>query len=360
MAEWLTARESPAGLAWWAGWCCSAGILSAAVTFAVIHWAARLGVVDRPNARSSHSRPTPRGGGVAIVAVGLAAAAVLLALGGVPPAGGGWVLLGAIVVAGVSAVDDVSSMSPRLRLAIHLSAAGLAVFATDPARAIDLGSLGVYDFGPAGWALAILWIVGMTNAFNFMDGIDGIAGITALAALAVLSAGFSATGNPVLSLVAAAIAAAAAGFLMWTWHPARIFMGDVGSAFLGYTIAAMPLLARPPGRGWLLPLTACVMWPFIFDTAYTLMRRLAKRENILEAHRSHLYQRLVIAGWSHQAVATLYGSLSAVAGLAALFARLIPDGHDIAEGIAAGTVVGGAILLVSLVHMAESRASCRA
>lgn len=355
MAEWLLAKESPAGFLGWAAWCGAGGLLAAAVTYAVIHWAGRLGVIDQPNARSSHKRPTPRGGGMGIVAAGLLAVAALVAIGAAPPAGSGWVLLGAIVVAAVSAVDDVSSMSPRLRLLVHFAAAATAVVATGPARVVDLGSLGSLDFGPAGWAPAIVWIVGMTNAFNFMDGIDGIAGVTAVTALGVLAGGFAVAGDPFVALMAAAIAAASAGFLVWNWQPARIFMGDVGSAFLGYTIAVLPLLASPDSRRWLLPLMGFVMWPFLFDTVYTLVRRLSKRENVFEAHRSHLYQRLVIAGWSHASVATLYGALSLVTGAAALVARAAPELGQLAEFIAVGTVIAGAIGLVTLVQVSEAR-----
>jgi Fuc2NAc and GlcNAc transferase len=339
----------------WAVWCAAAAAVSAAATSAVLQWAGRLGMIDRPNARSSHIQPTPRGGGLGIVAVAVGAIGVLLALGVPPPAGSGWVLLGAALVAAVSVGDDVSSISPRLRLGIHLAAAGLAVFGAGPARVVELGSLGTFDFGPAGWALAVLWIVGMTNAFNFMDGIDGIAGITAAAALGVLAGGFAAAGDSFLGLLAAALAAAAAGFLVWNWHPARIFMGDVGSASLGYAIATLPLLAGPEASRWLLPLTALVMWPFLFDTIYTLVRRLAKRENVFEAHRSHLYQRLVIAGWSHGTVTTLYGLASLVAGGAALFALAAPRQSQLAELVAVGTVVIGAAGLVALVHASEAR-----
>lgn len=315
---------SPAGVAWWGGWTACAAVASAAVTFVAISCADRLGVVDRPNARSSHERPTPRGGGVAIVAVGLMAVGVLLAAGLVPPAGAGWVAAAAILVAAVSGIDDVSSISPRLRLALHLLAALVAVWAVGPVDVVDLGPLGSLDLGIAGWPLTLVWIVGMTNAFNFMDGIDGIAGITAVVALGILAAGMWLAGEVFGSLMSAALAAAAAGFLVWNWQPAKIFMGDVGSAFLGYVIAVLPLAAGPEARRWLVPLAALVMWPFIADTAFTLVRRFLNGENILEAHRSHVYQRMVIAGWSHRAVATLYGLASLIAGVAAL-AIMVPQ-----------------------------------
>jgi UDP-N-acetylmuramyl pentapeptide phosphotransferase/UDP-N-acetylglucosamine-1-phosphate transferase len=197
----------------------------------------------------------------------------------------------------------------------------VATVAAGPARVIDLGWLGQFDLGPAGWVLTVLWIVGMTNAFNFMDGIDGIAGITAAAALGVVSGGFWLGGDGYGALLAAAVAAAAVGFLVWNWQPARVFMGDVGSASLGYTIAVLPLVAGEAERRWLLPLTVAVMWPFLLDTTLTFLRRLRNGENVLEAHRSHFYQRLVIGGWSHSTVALIYGVASLGAGLAVLAAR---------------------------------------
>ena len=305
----------------WLAWISAAGLLGAGLTCGMIQLASRFGILDEPNARSSHVRPTPRGGGAAIVAVGLAAVTVLVAGGLVAPSQGGWAALAAVIVAAVSGIDDIASISPRIRLAVQLAAAGIAVWALGPVRVVDLGPLGSFDFGPAGWGLTVLWIVGMTNAFNFMDGIDGIAGITAAVALAVLAAGLSAAGQALASLTAAALAAAAAGFLVWNWQPARIFMGDVGSAFLGFTIAVLPLAAGEQASRWLMPLTACVMAPFLVDSSFTLLRRLKNGENIFAAHRSHLYQRLVIGGWSHAAVATLYGALAALGGVIALAFR---------------------------------------
>jgi len=299
-----------AGFAW-TGVC---GLLGAMLTYGMVRFASRFGILDEPNARSSHARPTPRGGGLAIVGVGGAAVLALWAVGVPAPDRGGWAALAAILVAAISWLDDVSSISHRVRLGLHVAAAVTATWAVGPARVIDLGPAGSFDLGPAASVLTILWIVGMTNAFNFMDGIDGIAGITAVVVLALVAAGLWAAGAAFSGLTAVALAAAAAGFLVWNWQPARIFMGDVGSAFLGFSIAVLPLAAGQQASRWLLPLAACGMLPFLFDTTFTLLRRLGKGENVFEAHRSHLYQRLVIGGWSHAAVAGLYGMLAALGG----------------------------------------------
>lgn len=304
----------------WLVWCGLAAVVSSSLTYLIARAATAAGVLDRPNARSSHSRPTPRGGGLAIVAVLLLAVAALAALGVAKPANGWWAVAGLLVVAAVSGLDDVATISAPARLAAQLVAAVMATLAAGPVRSVELGSLGTWDVGVAGWVLTVVWIVGMTNAFNFMDGIDGIAGLTATVALGVFAGGAWLAGDAAGAAVAAAGAAAAAGFLVWNWQPARIFMGDVGSASLGYTIAALPLVAGEPERRWLLPITVAAMVPFILDTGLTLLRRLRNRENIFEAHRTHFYQRLVIAGWPHATVAALYGVASLVAGVAALAA----------------------------------------
>lgn len=292
--------------------------------------------------------------------VGLASVAVLAAAGLSPPPSSVWVLLGSLIIAGVSSLDDIATVSPKVRLAVQGGAAMLTVAALGPAQSITLGPIGSFDLGALAWPLTVLWIVGMTNAFNFMDGVDGIAGLTAAIAMAVLSAGLLVAGENFTALVAAALSAAALGFLAWNWQPAKIFMGDVGSAFLGYTIAVLPLTATAESRAWLLPLTACVMWPFLFDTTYTIIRRLTKRENVFEAHRSHLYQRLVIRGWSHRAVASLYGGLSAVAGGAAFAAFCIPAiESDAMCLLLCAAIALGACGLVVLVRGVESRAAWR-
>jgi len=356
----VLAYDAPSSLAFWAAWTTFAGLMSAAATYGVIRFAEAYGVMDIPNARSSHHRPTPRGGGIAIVLVGVAGVAALAVAGITPPIYGEWIVLGSLGIAAVSSLDDVFTISPKLRLAIQSVAALVAVMALGPIQRMVLGPIGTLDFGPEGWVLTMLWIVGMTNAFNFMDGIDGIAGVTAAIALAVIAIGLLFSGEVFAALVAAAIGAASAGFLVWNWQPARIFMGDVGSAFLGYTIAVLPLTANPEARAWLVPLTVFVMWPFLFDATYTIVRRVAKRENIFEAHRSHLYQRLVIVGWSHRVVTALYGGLSAIAGAAALAAFTIPEwSSNSMIVVAAGAMAFGAVALILLVHGAEAKALCR-
>lgn len=283
---------------------------------AIRRWAARGALLDVPNERSSHVRPTPRGGGLAIVLVTL----------------GGWLLLGlwyganarvlvgyfvgAALIAGISWLDDLRGLSNRLRFGVHIVGAMLAVAALGWWQQVTLPLLGTVPLGGVGLPVTLLWIVGLTNAYNFMDGIDGLAGSQAVVAGAGWALWGVWQGQPLVAGLGTLVAASSLGFLGHNWPPARIFMGDVGSAFLGYTFAVLPLLAAPAHSH--LPLAAAILlWPFLFDSGFTFLRRWRQGENVFAAHRSHLYQRLVLAGHSHRRVTLLYIAFALGAVLAA-------------------------------------------
>jgi UDP-N-acetylmuramyl pentapeptide phosphotransferase/UDP-N-acetylglucosamine-1-phosphate transferase len=337
----------------WAAWFLVAAAVASVATDWLIGWTSARGVLDRPNDRSSHTRITPRGGGIAIVSV--VAWAVILAAVLWPGTRLSLValLVPALAIAAVSWRDDLEPLPNRVRFGVHLAAAATATFLLGPIRSGDAGSLGAVHLGAAAWPVTMLWVVGMTNAFNFMDGIDGIAGVTAAVAGMALAAAAGCLGLEPVAAVGLAFAGASIGFLTCNWPPARIFMGDVGSAFCGFLIAVLPLLGGEDHGPRLAMVTAVAMWPFIFDTAFTLCRRAARGENIFKAHRSHLYQRLVIAGWSHRAVSTLYGGLSAMAAAVA-----VAPLHDAAltrtaTALAVATISVGMTLLLTLVHLTE-------
>ena len=272
----------------------------------------RKSLLDVPNERSSHTAPVPRGGGVVIVFLSLLVyAAVCITYPNSISAG---YVIGSLLVASISAADDLFSLPFFVRLSVHCLAAALVVFDVGSFGGLHLPAAGPeISFGSAGAVVTFFWLVWMINAYNFMDGIDGIAGIQA----AVASAGWAAiayfAGAHGLVLFCASVGASALGFLVQNWSPARIFMGDVGSAFLGFTFGSIPLMI---GRettypsGWLFATAIFILWPFLFDTVYTLARRITRRETLWEAHRSHLYQRLVISGYSHTAVSLLYGTFA--------------------------------------------------
>jgi UDP-N-acetylmuramyl pentapeptide phosphotransferase/UDP-N-acetylglucosamine-1-phosphate transferase len=339
----------------WSVWSAAAVVASGLLATRLIAWAASRGAVDIPNERSSHTRATPRGGGLAIVAVTALAAgmACILHPESIRPVAG--MLLPAVVIAGVSWIDDIRSLPNRIRFAVHLGCAIAAVAVLGPVRQVSLGSFGSLDFGAAAWPLTVFWIVGLTNAFNFMDGIDGIAGITAAVAGAALAAVAAVFASPAVGGVAAAFAAASGGFLAQNWQPARIFMGDVGSAFCGFLLAVLPLALPAAAVPTAVAVAAAALWPFIFDTGLTIMRRGLRRENIFQAHRSHLYQRLVIAGWSHRAVASLYGALALVTAGLAVVPLVEPALRRPADLVAAASVGLGIVLLLALVFVSEKK-----
>ena len=251
--------------------------------------------VDTPGERSLHSVPTATGGGVAIMVPVLVSGSLLAVIS--PVSGLAWMGLSAGLVAVVSLIDDLNPLSARVRLVAHvLAAAGLALAGLIP-RAIELP--GVAWMLPAwlGAIFCLLYVVWMVNLYNFMDGMDGFAGgmsVIGFSTLAILGA-----DNPTFLGLGLVIASASAGFLIFNYPPARIFMGDVGASSLGLVAAAMILWADRDG---LFPfwVGVLVFSPFVVDASVTLLSRVARRDPVWKAHRSHFYQRLVRIGWSHQ------------------------------------------------------------
>jgi len=281
-------------------------------------WAERRQILDIPNQRSSHTRPTPRGGGLAIVIVSLLG--WIVAWGFTPT----WhltrllaYLSGAIFIAAVSWLDDLHSLPNRIRFAAHSLGAIVVIVGFGYWQNVDLPFLGQLSLGWWGLPITFLWIVGLTNAYNFMDGIDGIAGGQAV----VAGLGWAVLGwmssQPLVSALGILLAASNLGFLGHNWPPAHIFMGDVGSAFLGFSFACLAVIAAKDDPRLAL-VGVVLVWPFVFDASFTFVRRLRNRENVFAAHRSHLYQRLVIAGYNHRAVTLLYSVLAALGAASAI------------------------------------------
>ena len=329
-------------------------VCSALGVEAVRRLALRHDVMDVPNARSSHARPTPRGGGLALVLAVTVAWAV--AAGAEPAVRAGGFALALALVAVVSALDDVRSLSPRTRLVAQGAAAAILLAASGAWPLVALPVVGTVPIGVAGYALAAVWLVGLTNAYNFMDGIDGIAGAQAVAAGAAWAAIGAGRGVPVVALVGAFVAAAALGFLVHNWSPARIFMGDVGAASLGFVFAALPLVCASRASSEAaaqMPLAGLLaVWPFVFDAVFTVVRRARRGERLTEAHRSHLYQRLVGAGWSHRQAAGLYACLACASAACGSAWAL---GWYGAGSCTLAALVGIPTVILTAVSAAESR-----
>jgi UDP-N-acetylmuramyl pentapeptide phosphotransferase/UDP-N-acetylglucosamine-1-phosphate transferase len=287
-------------------------------------------LLDVPNSRSSHEIPTPRLGGLAVIA-GVWAAA--------PLTGGSFLFLVTATLAGVvGLLDDFVDLKFWMKAAGQATAAFVLLFLAPPPICEAAG-----PFWPITLLFGVVWIVAVVNAYNFMDGIDGIAGGTAilnalfLAALVGTSAG--------LGVGLAALAAAVGGFMLWNVSPARIFLGDSGSHFVGFFLGAVALYTEPVEKagGALGPflafaVAAAVFAPFLFDTAFTLVRRAKARKNVFAAHREHIYQRITPDQAKHRQVSNVYFAFSAVAGLAAL----------LASGGAPLRLLGGGVMILGL------------
>lgn len=281
-------------------------VLAFAVAWAVTWLCCRPGswlhFLDQPNERSLHVKPTPRTGGVGVMA-GVLAAGLVLAQGAAPgllaAVGGG------LALAVVGLVDDRRSLSARWRLVAQLLVAAAFMALLRPA---------------AGWVFGLLCLVGlvwMANLYNFMDGSDGLAGGMALFGFGALAWAALAAGQPGLAALGAGVAAAALGFLCFNFHPAKIFMGDSGSVPLGFMAGALGLAGHEAGA-WPLWFPLLVFSPFIADATVTLLRRALRGEKIWQAHRTHYYQRLVRMGFGHRGTALVAYALMAAAGGAAV------------------------------------------
>ncbi len=288
-------------------------LLSFASVEVIRRLAIRRHILDYPEERRLHTFPTPRGGGLAIVMLTLSALLYL-----------GWsqgfdrhlltILLGGSGVAWLGWRDDVHSLPAGVRFLGQSLIAGITLLGLGTFHAVTIPLLGVWTLGACGPVLTFLWIVGLINAYNFMDGIDGMA--AGVAVVAGLGWALLASADPLPLWLGWVIAASSLGFLLHNRPPARIFMGDVGSTFLGYNFAILPLLA--PGDGSDAPLSGVLlMWTFFLDTGLTFLHRLRRGENVFTPHRSHLYQRLVASGLRPGRVSALFALLTVLgAGLA--------------------------------------------
>ncbi len=282
-------------------WFVGAILCSAALTGLVRRSALAKGRLDIPNARSSHTVPTPRGGGLAIVATAMLGAVAVWWMSGLDWLAAAGALVGGALVSGIGHLDDIRGVRALTRFCVHIAA---AIAATVWLLA---NSDAPFFAGIPQWlsvmvlAVAIAWSI---NLFNFMDGIDGIAASESafVAGGAAMLAGAT-SGWSQLALIAAG---ASLGFMLWNWPAARIFMGDVGSGFLGFWLAILAIALHATG---VLPVwTSLILGSaFVADASVTLLRRVLRGERWYEAHRSHAYQILARRWQSHlKVVVTLW------------------------------------------------------
>lgn len=263
-------------------------VLSLLLTGGLRRYALARSIMDIPNARSSHTAPTPRGGGVAIVLTFLMTLPVMTMADALAwPVM--WALLGAGAwIAMIGFLDDQGHIAAHWRLLAHFAGAAWVLAWLGGLPPLTLFGVQI-DFGWLGYALAALYLVWLLNLYNFMDGIDGIATIEAITVCLSGALLYLLIGKASLALLPLLLAAAAGGFLFWNFPPARIFMGDAGSGFLGITIGILSLQAAWEAPqllwSWLI-----LLGVFVVDATWTLFRRLLRGDKVYEAHRSHAYQ----------------------------------------------------------------------
>jgi UDP-GlcNAc:undecaprenyl-phosphate/decaprenyl-phosphate GlcNAc-1-phosphate transferase len=278
-----------------------APIISAFVTLVLglMLTLSKIGTIqDIPNDRSLHAQPTPRTGGIALMAGILSGWMMLIQFWA------WWIVLPVLGLFVLSLVDDIRNLSPKMRLLVHFIAAMIVV-----------GGSGVSWL----WCLPVLlYIVWMTNLYNFMDGSDGLAGGMALFGFSFYGIAGLINGNEPFAMMNFSIGAAALGFLYHNFYPAKVFLGDSGSIPLGLLAAAFGIWGWQQGY-WPFWFPILVFSPFVADATVTLLKRAWNRENLAQAHRSHYYQRLVQMSWGHRKTAIVEYVLMLLAGVSALW-----------------------------------------
>ena len=347
---WLLLAGGVAALSWW-------------ITGLLVSKASLLLSIDHPTDRSLHSKPTPRSGGLAILAtvlIGLGAAALGFAV--VSPSMGFlpkgfasasvWIVGSITLVTTVSFLDDRRGLPVGLRFVVQAIAAGIVVWGVGlTLPSISIPGIKTIELGWFAAPVSVLFLLWMTNLYNFMDGMDGFAG-----GMTTLGFGFLAyfgwrTGHPFMLLTATIVSMSALGFLIHNFPPARIFMGDVGSISLGFTGGALMLVGLRDGLfDFWVPMM--IFSPFIMDATVTVLRRAWQRQKIWEAHRDHYYQRLVLLGWGHRRTVLAEYGLMVLCGVLAW-------GYQVSDDRARLAILGfwGLLMISAMVgvHLAERR-----
>lgn len=291
-------------------------VIASFALYVALAWSPKIFLLDQPNARSLHDVPKPRYGGIAM-AIAVVVVVPFLDLQSVRT-----ILWLSLVLLVISLLDDLRPLPVVLRLCAHAAAATIAVvFVTTPAAATQpLQELFQHSLATtSALGIVILFVIWMTNLFNFMDGADGLAGGMTIIGFGTYALAAADTGDTgyAIATIATAIAGAAAGFLFFNFPPAKVFMGDAGSVPLGFLAATLGICGH---RSGLWPWSFCLLLfsPFIVDASITLVKRALRGEKIWQAHREHYYQRLILGGWSHRKTVFSYYILMLSSAISAL------------------------------------------
>jgi len=294
-----------------------------AMTFALtfVPWivkaAARLGFMDMPGERKIHKHPVARFGGVSIVTAFVLTLGVLFALKGSLPLAHGWagLLLGGGIMFALGALDDALNLSPYIKLPVQVLAAWAAYQLGIQVTVLDLPFQQLLPLGDLSLPITLLWLVGISNAFNFIDGVDGLAGGVSLISALTLAIVALFTHQIFAALIAAILAGAAMGFLVYNTHPARIFMGDGGSLFCGFMLASISVtgVLKTPVAVMLVPVM--ILSVPILDVTYSTMRRLLAGKNPFRADKGHIHHKLLDAGLGHRGIVKMMYGVCIISGL---------------------------------------------
>ncbi len=281
-----------------------------------------LDIRDVPNRRSSHERPTPKSGGVAIAVAFVAGLIAIYWLQSLPRSGMGmyparFALFAALasIIAAVAFLDDLFDLPLFSKLIAQFGAAVFFAISISHIETIIFPGMGEVSLGLWGYGLTVLWIVFFMNAFNFMDGINGISAGSTVVATIFLGSIAASEGAYFIVVSCLCLGAAALGFMIFNFPHGQIFMGDAGSQFIGFVMASLAVFGESVEPARLsIYLVPVIFFPFIFDVVVTLIYRALRGQNILRAHREHLYQIAIKLGASHEQVSLAYFSLVALSG----------------------------------------------
>ncbi|MBU0464069.1 MAG: undecaprenyl/decaprenyl-phosphate alpha-N-acetylglucosaminyl 1-phosphate transferase [Proteobacteria bacterium] len=304
-------------------------LLSAAISWILIK---RVKVLDIPNGRSSHSKSTPTIGGLAIVFTFFFSMLLLYIFADKPMITERYFLgftFSSLLIAGMSLYDDLKQKAVYIRLLTHIVAIIIVMSFGIIIHAVDFGYKILFinseALGIIGYFMTFWWIIGMINAYNFMDGLNGMAGGNAIIASIFFCIISLSQGSNFTYIVSYTLGAGVLGFLVFNFPKGKLFMGDVGSTFLGFAFAVISIIASLYDNAHTsLLVIPLLFFHFIYDTFFTFLRRLLKKENVFQSHRTHLYQLFNRMGYKHITVTVFYYAVAVAQGIGAMWLVTIP------------------------------------
>ncbi|MBI5417231.1 glycosyltransferase family 4 protein [Candidatus Poribacteria bacterium] len=320
-------------------------IISMLITYTVNFYFRKHRIFDIPNERSSHQTLTPRSGGLGIVITWFVLLLFVWKIN--------YILIPILLIAVLGQVDDIKSLPVSIRFSFQIIAAIFVAINGSLIEQIKIPFFNILPLGIFAFPLTIFWLVAMTNIYNFMDGIDGLSGgYGVIIAFFMLYFAFKAQ-NSNLIFMTLLLAGACIGFTFLNFPPAKIFMGDVGSTFLGFTFAFLAIKLSNNGielLGFIILLGA-----FIFDTSITLVRRIINGEKWFMSHRSHYYQRLLKVGYSHKTVTLSEYILTILLGIISVFFVQSQDLIRMGLLITAVVILIGCIMYINYIEGKEKK-----